>query len=94
MIDVNATIDGLRKAAEELARYAPLKVNERCQSCFDVAIHALKEQEPVKVYHLHNTKVIMHEEIVFTDECGNCSGYLLKSWKACPICGRKVKWDD
>lgn len=56
-------------------------------------IALLKEQEPVKVRHLHGTKVSMHEEIVFTDECGNCSGYLLKPWKACPICGKAVKWE-
>lgn len=54
----------------------------------------LKEQEPVKVRHLHGTKVSMHEEIVFTDQCEYCGGYLLKPWKACPICGRMLKWDE
>lgn len=57
-------------------------------------LELLEEQEPVKVRYLHGTKVSMHEEIVFTYECGNCSGYLLKPWKSCPICGRAVKWDD
>ena len=51
----------------------------------------LKEQEPAKVRHLHNAKVTVYEEIVFTDECENCSGYLLKHWKACPICGKPVE---
>lgn len=52
-----------------------------------------KQNEPVKVRHLHNAKVTMHEEVTFTDECGNCGGYLMKNWKACPLCGRSVKWD-
>lgn len=43
MINKDSIIDGLRKAAEELARYAPMKVNSRCQMYFDVAIHALNE---------------------------------------------------
>jgi hypothetical protein len=38
-------IEGLKKAAEELARYAPMKVNGRCQMYFDGAIHLLKDQE-------------------------------------------------
>ena len=61
------------------------------QNCASDALALLKEQEPVKVRHLHGTKVTVHEEIVFTDECENCSGYLLKHWKACPICGKPVK---
>lgn len=52
-----------------------------------------KRNEPVKVRHLHNAKVTMHGEVTFTDECGNCGGYLVKTWKACPLCGRSVKWD-
>ena len=40
-------IDGLRKAAEELARYAPMKVNGRCQMYFDGAIYLLKEQDDI-----------------------------------------------
>ena len=87
-MDRNRTIGGL----------ALLKVafmgREEETAILDSAIEMLKEQEPVKVYHLHGTKVTMHEEIVFTDECGNCYGYLLKPWKACPICGKKVKWDE
>lgn len=51
-----------------------------------------KLNEPVKVRHLHNAKVTMHEEVTFTDECGNCGGYLMKTWKACPLCGKQVQW--
>lgn len=58
------------------------------------ALELLKSDEPVKPIHLHNTKI--HDslkDVVFEDECGNCNGYLLRTWKACPICGRKVMWD-
>ena len=48
MPDSKKVIEGLKKAAEELARYAPMKVNGRCQMYFDGAIHLLKEQEPVE----------------------------------------------
>ena len=57
------------------------------------ALFLLKEQEPVKAYHLHNAKISTYEEIVFTHMCGNCNGFILKSWKACPICGKAVKWE-
>ena len=58
------------------------------------ALELLKAQEPVKPIHLHNTKI--HDslkDVVFEDECGNCNGYLLRTWKACPICGKAVRWD-
>lgn len=47
MIDMARVIDGLREAAEELVRYAPMKVNGRCQVYFDMAIHLLKAQEKI-----------------------------------------------
>lgn len=57
------------------------------------ALALLKKQEPAKVRHLHGTKVTVHAEIVFEDACENCGSCLLKHWKACPICGKQVKWD-
>ena len=58
------------------------------------ALELLKSDEPVKPIHLHNTKIHSSlKDVVFEDECGNCNGYLLRTWKACPICGRKVMWD-
>ena len=62
-------------------------------SLADDALELLKEQEPAKVGHLSWAKVTLHEEIVFEDVCENCSSYLLKHWKACPICGKPVKWE-
>ena len=53
----------------------------------------LKEQEPVKAFYLPCAKISTYEEIVFTHICGNCNGYILKSWKACPICGKAISWE-
>lgn len=83
----------------------PLKEDNGCtERLVSAAVEIIEEQqqriaelgkrdEPVKVRHLHNAKVTMHEEVAFTDECGNCGGYLMKNWKACPLCGRSVKWE-
>lgn len=86
MQDRAKVIDGLRKAAEELARYAPMKVNGRCQMYFDGAIHLLKEQESVSPNIKTNVNGIYYA-------CGNC-GEMMFGYKYCPTCGRKVKWDD
>lgn len=68
MSDSKKVIEGLKKAAEELARYAPMKVNGRCQMYFDGAIHLLKEQE---------TKLLdadkIHVGTVYWMECENVS---------------------
>ena len=96
MPDSKKVIEGLKKAAEELARYAPMKVNGRCQMYFDGAIHLLKEQEPVKAIDCRTpyTSRLKDADVVFTNQCGYCSMYILKNWKACPLCGRKIKWDE
>jgi len=52
----------------------------------------LKEQESVKVLHLRKVKAIKHEEILFEDACGYCCSFIMKHWKACPVCGKAVKW--
>lgn len=73
-------VEGLRKAAEELARYAPMKVNGRCQMYFDDAIHLLKEQEAVKP-----TPGML---------CGQCGCRIYQDANYCYNCGKVVKWDD
>lgn len=94
MPDSKKVIEGLKKAAEELARYAPMKVNGRCQMYFDGAIHLLKEQEAVKPSVDVDTYV-----------CPNCGHRLEVQGKLgdnvifderynfCPACGKAVKWD-
>lgn len=86
-------IEGLEKVAEELARYAPMKVNGRCQMYFDGAIHLLKEQEPVK-------PIDKGDDSYACDKCGEIVGWEEfdvagidpVKFKFCPGCGRKVKW--
>ena len=87
-------IEGLKKAAEELARYAPMKVNGRCQMYFDDAIHLLKEQEAVK-------PIYQGDDSYVCDNCGEtvgweemaCCGIDQVEFKYCPGCGRRVKWE-
>jgi hypothetical protein len=72
-------IEGLKKAAEELARYAPMKVNGRCQMYFDCAIYLLKEQEAVKP-----APGML---------CGQCGCRIYRDANYCYNCGKEVKWD-
>ena len=78
MPDREKVIDGLKKAAEELARYVPMKVNARCQMYFDGAIHFLKEQGAVKP-----TPGML---------CGQCGCRIYRDANYCYNCGRPVKW--
>lgn len=58
-------------------------------------LELLKERRPVKAYHLHGTRVhSCIKDVTFTDECGFCSGYILRPWKTCPLCGKTIKWDQ
>ena len=96
MPDSKKVIEGLKKAAEELARYAPMKVNGRCQMYFDGAIHLLKEQEAVK-------PDAKDSDIRIDYNCGFCKRWFCYKSKIhpemdfrtkyCPHCGRKVEWD-
>ena len=88
MADRERVIEGLRKAAEELARYAPMKVNGRCQMYFDEAIYLLKEQETVEPIDLGLSADFI------TWGCPICERWLEHDYKYCPYCGRKVKWDE
>lgn len=68
--------------------------DNRCEHLMMIdALELLKAQEPVKAYRLHGEKVIDNGEKVFTGQCTNCFCYLVDGWKACPVCGRAVKWD-
>ena len=92
MTDRDKVIVGLKKAAEELARYAPMKVNGRCQMYIDGAIHLLKEQEPVMwSYDGYNSFVCSNCGLCVNDEVY----YMMdKPISFCPGCGRKVKWNE
>ena len=56
-------------------------------------IDLLKEQKPVKPTKLLNEKVVSYNNVVYQYSCGNCSTLLRNSWKACPLCGKMVKWE-
>lgn len=58
------------------------------------AIALLKKQKPIKPNRLLNEKVVSYDNVVYQYSCGNCSTLLRNSWKACPLCGKVVKWDD
>lgn len=91
--DIERCICHVPDACRDCSKYKDAYTPDCMEQLLADALGVLKEQEPVKVRHLHGTKVSMHEEIVFKDQCGYCGGYLLKSWKACPICGKAVKWE-
>lgn len=57
------------------------------------AIALLKAQEPLNAIKLRNIKTTFRDEIKFEYSCPNCYSYLMKGWKACPVCGRGVKWE-
>ena len=69
----------------------------------DVAIDALellKEQEE-QIKHLSTSLRLRNEpvkpyksrkNIKYPYSCGNCACYLQPTWRACPMCGSKVKW--
>ena len=96
MDDRERVIEGLRKAAEELARYAPMKVNGRCQMYFDEAIYLLKEQEAVKPIVEQYALPLTLTSVRFIKKyyCGICKEEITGNNVYCHKCGRKVKWDD
>lgn len=88
------------KVIEELERVANAIVDgyihepDRAVNAIADAIAMLKKQNPVKPNRLLNEKVVSYKNVVYQYSCGNCSTLLRNSWKACPLCGREVKWDD
>lgn len=56
------------------------------------AIDLLKAQEPVLAVKLQSKKYIGRTGIAYDGSCGNCNSYLMRGWRACPICGKAVKW--
>lgn len=98
MADRERVIEGLRKAAEELARYAPMKVNGRCQMYFDGAIYLLKEQEPVELLDDGEDFVSIGDRMDITHrwKCGGCGNFVVycetrPKIKFCHLCGREFK---
>jgi len=53
----------------------------------------LKDEKAVKPNRLPNKKVASYKNVVYQYSCGNCSTLLRNLWKACPLCGKQVKWE-
>lgn len=51
------------------------------------ALDLLKQEEEVPVKRCR-----VHPNARYPFSCGNCGSYLMTTWIACPMCGRKVKW--
>ena len=90
MTDMDCVIDGLRKAAEELARYAPMKVNGRCQMYFDGAIYLLKKQEAIEPKKENDGNPELCTSWWYV--CGDCGRYIDPHDRFCRHCGREVDW--
>lgn len=58
----------------------------------DDAIALLKAQEPVFAFKLQDKIYIGRTGIAYDGSCGNCNGYLMRAWRACPLCGKVIKW--
>lgn len=59
----------------------------------DDAIALLKAQEPVIAVKLQSKKYIGRTGIAYDGSCGSCNAYLMRAWRACPLCGKAVKWE-
>lgn len=57
------------------------------------ALVLLKEQEPVKFKVIRQDKSYPFWDSVCTG-CGYKTSTVNIHWKYCPVCGRKVKWDE
>lgn len=63
-----------------------------CDELFNDLTNALTTQKPVKPAQAY-IKLTLKVETTFEYTCGYCAGYILQTWKACPICGRGIDWD-
>ena len=57
------------------------------------ALELLKEQEPVLFKVTRHDKSYPFWDSVCTG-CGYKTSTVKNYWKYCPVCGRKVKWDE
>ena len=64
------------------------------QDIIGEAITLLEKREPVKAQRMGKSVTIHHTTIVYKHSCENCGGFLLEMWKACPICGKALEWND
>lgn len=91
--DIERCVCHVPDACKDCSKYGGDNVIRCMEELLTDALDLLKAQEPVKAYRLHGEKVIDNGGKVFIGQCSNCFCYLVDGWKACPVCGKAVKWD-
>jgi hypothetical protein len=91
MVDNTSIVARLEIAIEEVEQN-PNQFYVRTPFLREV-LTALKMQEPVLAVKLQSKKYIGRTGIAYDGSCGNCHTYLMRAWRACPICGKLVKWE-
>ena len=65
----------------------------RENEAIDIALIALRDRTPIKPNPSH-VQLTSRVDVVFKYSCGNCGTYVREAWKACPICGKGICWDE
>lgn len=84
-----------QEAIEVIKANYPSENYSELREALKIAIHYLKESEPLKPY-------AQGDGSFACDNCGetvgeeelNCGGISMIKYKFCPECGKKVNWDD
>lgn len=87
--ELEITINGMEQFRKDLKPYCG---NSFDWKRFDAGLAMLKAQVPVKAIKMQQKKYIGRTGISYDGSCGSCGTYLMRSWIACPICGKKVYW--
>jgi len=66
----------------------------RINEALDMAIKALADLSPSTVTAFETPVERYHDVVRFDGSCPICFCYLKRSWKACPMCAERIKWDD
>ena len=78
-----------QEAIETIKAYYPDESHTMLREALDIAMDAIKAQEPVQV----GEKVEGFCEAPEFYSCGFCKNAIRKPWSYCPFCGKLVKWD-
>ena len=105
MADLEKVIKGLECCAAGCKSGCPYGTDEiGCETELETdALALIKKQAayikelstaPAYVQSIPFVKVVQIEQTVTSNVCENCGTHMLHAYKFCPVCGRKVKWDD
>ena len=91
MISKPEVMDWLENIAKGIDKFhSDWHSDEELKGLASAALELLK---PVKAIPLKRKKYIGRTGISYDGSCGNCHTYLMRGWKACPICGKEAKWE-